>query len=191
MTPGFKRNMLYLNKGEQESEIWMSFQKEEKVDIHISGSCSPFWQLWIYRSLKFNTYFQYLHIDRSGYWIVRLVALLTISVCFFFVQMYNENQSKLWILVFNHQKYLLFSSSNFQLSCNASQVLTIKTGDLALYAWFCFATFCVLPQTSVFLRNRKSMSLTLPFVFPFTQSHKTFISVSPPKWWMKNGGHKS
>ena len=42
MTPGFPRNMLYLNKGEQESEIWMSFQKEEKVDIHISDSCSLF-----------------------------------------------------------------------------------------------------------------------------------------------------
>ena len=33
MTPGFTRNMFYLNKGEQESEIWMFFQKEEKVDI--------------------------------------------------------------------------------------------------------------------------------------------------------------
>jgi hypothetical protein len=35
MTPGFTRNMFYLNKGEQESEIWMSFLKEEKMDIHV------------------------------------------------------------------------------------------------------------------------------------------------------------
>ena len=92
--------------------------------------------------------------------ISRIIRILKISLSTI-LSAHNASQCN----DYQSERYLLFSSSNFQLSCEqciASQLLTIKTGDLALYARFCFATFCVLSQTSVFLRSRKSMSLTLP-----------------------------
>ena len=166
--------------------------------------------------------------------ISRIITILKIRLSTIF-SAHNASQCN----DYQSERYLLFSSSNFQLSCEqciASQLLrgrsqttftrrgrqvvqkcplfvnvhtienvnaggqvvkksqnlvnvvcehtlTIKTGDLALYARFSFATFCVLPQTSVFLRNRKSMSLTLPLRKVTKPLFRFPPKMVDKKWW--------